>query len=276
MDASPPGPSTLSGRPLAEPGAPAERRRARRSGRRRRIATALALAPLALLLPTSGTVGACDPLAVPSLALERCVVAGDQSQIDAGHVVRVDVLSSDAVHWLAGHRTSHGGTFRSLTELRIGARVAFRGTTYEIIDHVLVDRTAPAAVADWVTAATPTLVLQTSASGTWVHAWRAVPQSVARPGTTPASDAGGATAEAGARRGARSATRRAKPDASTADVAIVSSAGDIGTTLPTRSTTPPPAPSATNTTTDGPAIAATAAVLRSVLVGVDAASAHWR
>ena len=64
--------------------------------------------------------GVCDRLEVPSVAIERCVVAGHQREIDAGKVVRVSGLSSANVHWIAGHRTTYGGTFRSLPALRLG------------------------------------------------------------------------------------------------------------------------------------------------------------
>ena len=78
------------------------------------------------------------------------------------------------MHWLAGHRTSHGGTFGSLTNLRIGALVYFRGRTYVVVDYRLVNRYQPETVADWVYSATPSVVLQTSASSSMVHVWRSV------------------------------------------------------------------------------------------------------
>jgi hypothetical protein len=120
------------------------------------------------------TVGACDELAIPSLALTRCVVDGEQPEIDAGHVVRVDYLSSSAVHWLAGHRTSHGATFSTLTNLRIGASVRYRAQTYIVTDYRLVDRYNPATVGSWMSSDQPSVVLQTSASGAYVHVWRAL------------------------------------------------------------------------------------------------------
>jgi hypothetical protein len=117
---------------------------------------------------------ACDEVTIPSLDLSRCVVPGDQPEIDAGHVVRVDYLSSTDVHWLAGHRTSHGATFRTLTDLRIGATVRYRGQVYVVIDYRLVDRFRPDEVMPWTSSATPSVVLQTSHVGNFVHVWRTI------------------------------------------------------------------------------------------------------
>lgn len=124
--------------------------------------------------PGAGSVAACDAVEIPSLGLSRCVVAGDQSEIDAGHVVRVDYLSSADVHWLAGHRTSHGSTFSSLPQLRIGATVRFRGVVYVVTDYRIVDRFRADEVMPWMASSTPSVVLQTSASGNLVHVWRSV------------------------------------------------------------------------------------------------------
>ena len=93
---------------------------------------------------------------------------------ESGGSTKVDGLSSDTVHWAAGHRTSHGGTFGSLTNLRIGALVYFRGRTYVVVDYRLVNRFQPESVADWVYSTTPSVVLQTSASRSMVHVWRSV------------------------------------------------------------------------------------------------------
>lgn len=117
---------------------------------------------------------ACDAVSVPSLDLERCVTEGGQAVIDAGGVARYTSLSSDTVHWLAGHRTSHGGTFGALVNLRIGALVQYRGRTYVVVAYQLVNRYQPETVADWVYSTTPSVVLQTSASSTMVHVWRSV------------------------------------------------------------------------------------------------------
>ncbi len=122
----------------------------------------------------TATVAACDAVEVPSLGLSRCVVPGGQAQIDAGHVVRVDYLSSADVHWLAGHRTSHGATFLSLPQLRVGAMVVFRGVVYVVTDYRLVDRFRADEVMPWMASPTPSVVLQTSASGNNVHVWRSV------------------------------------------------------------------------------------------------------
>ena len=117
---------------------------------------------------------ACDAVSVPSLGLERCVTEGGQAVIDAGGVARYTTLSSDTVHWLAGHRTSHGGTFGTLVNLRIGALVHFRGRTYVVVDYQLANRYESDTVADWVYSTTPSVVLQTSATSLMVHVWRSV------------------------------------------------------------------------------------------------------
>jgi hypothetical protein len=116
----------------------------------------------------------CDAVSIPSLDLERCVTDGGQAVIDAGGVARYTSLSSGTVHWLAGHRTSHGATFRTLVNIRIGAVVHFRGRTYVVVDYRLVNRFEPDGVADWVYSTTPSVVLQTSASSAMVHVWRSV------------------------------------------------------------------------------------------------------
>lgn len=134
----------------------------------------IAVAAVAVDPEGARTVGACDELAVPSLGLTRCVVDGEQPEIDAGHVVRVSYLSSSSVHWLAGHRTSHGATFSSLTSLRIGASVRYRDQTYIVTDYRLVDRYDPETVGSWMSSDQPSVVLQTSASGPYVHVWRAL------------------------------------------------------------------------------------------------------
>lgn len=149
-------------------------KRHRRIVGRRTAAVLLAVvaSAVSVVLPASPA-AACDALSIPSLDLDRCVVAGDQPQIDAGNVVRVDRLSSDHVHWLAGHRTSHGATFNSLTDLEIGALASYRGADYRVAEHLLVDRRHPDAVMGWIGARADTLVLQTSATGGYVHVWRA-------------------------------------------------------------------------------------------------------
>jgi len=125
--------------------------------------------------PTQRAEAACDQLSIPSLGLQRCVVGGGQGQIDDGNVVRVTALSNDNVSWLAGHRSSHGSTFISLTSIEIGSEVSYRGATYSVVEYRLVNRFSPGNVMDWTRSATPLLVLQTSQANGNVHVWRAVP-----------------------------------------------------------------------------------------------------
>jgi hypothetical protein len=123
-------------------------------------------------------------LTIPSVGLVRCVVDGDSRQIDAGFAVRYVPLSSEMTDWLAGHRTSHGGTFGPLAGLQMGALVSWAGVEFSVVEYQLVNRvTPPAAVLGWQQASSPTLVLQTSAYGSMVHVWRAVP--VMAPPDTP-------------------------------------------------------------------------------------------
>lgn len=114
------------------------------------------------LSPTSRVDAACDQLSIPSLGLRRCVVPGAQARIDAGNVVRYTSLPSDNGSWLAGHRSSHGSTFISLTGIEIGAQVSYRGITYRVAEYRLVNRFSPGDVMDWTRSATSLLVLQTS------------------------------------------------------------------------------------------------------------------
>ena len=106
--------------------------------------------------------------------IDRCVVAGDQAEIDGGNVVRVDRLSTESVHWLAGHRTSHGAPFRDLTGLQVDDVVVYRGMQYRVVEYRLVDRYEQGDVDTWSSASTPSVVLQTSYNNTYVHVWRAV------------------------------------------------------------------------------------------------------
>lgn len=117
--------------------------------------------------------GDCDRLEVPTVAIERCVVAGHQPEIDAGEVVRVSELSSSNVHWIAGHRTSHGGTFRSLPGLRLGDVVTFRADQYRVVEYVHARYDDADRVAAWALQSTATLVLQTSESAVSANFWRA-------------------------------------------------------------------------------------------------------
>lgn len=167
---------------------------AARSAIHRRLASAIVagIVAVGVSVGIGGGVAACDALDVPSVGVERCVVAGGQPEIDAGNVVRYDALSSATVHWIAGHRTTHGGTFRPLTALEFGDRVTYRGATYEIVAYELVDRTRPDPVIAWIDSTERSLVLQTSAFGNHVHVWRALP---VRPRVDP--DAAEAHAPAG-------------------------------------------------------------------------------
>jgi hypothetical protein len=124
--------------------------------------------------PTVADADTCDRLEIPRLSMERCVVPGDQPQIDSGSVVRVDDLSSQTVHWLAGHQTSHGGTFRDLTGLRMGDTVRYRDRSYTVVDYELIERGAPGRVVEWSLSSTPSVLLQTSYSSSEVHIWRAI------------------------------------------------------------------------------------------------------
>lgn len=149
---------------------------------RRALERAVALVALIALMAATVTLdvgrapaaAACDELRIPSLDLTRCVVDGGQPQIDAGNVVRVSYLSSSSVQWLAGHRTSHGATFSVLPNLRIGATVRYRGQTYVVTEYRLVDRFNPQSVVSWMSSDHDSVVLQTSASGVYVHVWRSV------------------------------------------------------------------------------------------------------
>ena len=117
--------------------------------------------------------GVCDRLEVPTVELERCVVAGHQSEIDAGQVVRVSELSSANVQWIAGHRTSHEGTFRSLPGLQLGDVVTFQGDRYGVVEYVNARYDDADGVAAWASRSTATLVLQTSKNAVSAHFWRA-------------------------------------------------------------------------------------------------------
>lgn len=139
------------------------------------VAAVMIAMVLGAMMTAPGRAAACDALSIPSVGVERCVVDGEQSEIDAGHVVRHAYFSNATVQWLAGHRTSHGGTFGALTGLAIGDQVSYRGTTYAIAEYRLVNRYQPDTVAEWIYADSQTLVLQTSASGEHVHVWMAQP-----------------------------------------------------------------------------------------------------
>ena len=130
---------------------------------------------VAALLTAPDKARACDALSIPSLNSDWCVVKGGQSEIDSGQAVRYEILSSDWVHWVAGHRSTHGGTFGALTSLSIGDEVVYRDITYVIRDYRLVNRDDTVLLDEWRLATSPTLVLQTSASSSVVHVWHALP-----------------------------------------------------------------------------------------------------
>lgn len=150
----------------------------------RLVLLACALLGVGLLAPVASAgepAAACDELWIPSLDLSRCVVEGGQAQIDAGNVVRYTTLSSSTVHWLAGHRSSHGSTFASLTSIRVGATVHFRGRLYIVVDYRLANRFQPNDMADWVYSTQNSVMLQTSAASPYVHVWRAVELTISAP-----------------------------------------------------------------------------------------------
>jgi hypothetical protein len=156
--------------------------RPRRTARLLGVVVALiGVGVLAPMVTAGRPAAACDELVIPSLGLSRCVVDGGQPQIDGGNVVRYTVLSSSTVHWLAGHRSSHGSTFASLTSMRIGASVTYRGRLYIVTDYRLANRFQPEAVADWIYSPHSSLALQTSAASPYVHVWRAVELVIAAP-----------------------------------------------------------------------------------------------
>jgi hypothetical protein len=133
----------------------------------------IGLVPVAL---AGNSVGAeCDQLSIPAVSISRCVVEGGTPEIDAGNVVRFDALSSDTVHWLAGHRTTHGSTFGALLGIGMGDEVTYRSRTFIVVDYAQVNRFQPPnEVLDWVYSQESSLVLQTSVNATYVHVWRAI------------------------------------------------------------------------------------------------------
>lgn len=121
----------------------------------------------------SSTRAECNPLSVPTVNLERCVVSGNQAEIDAGNVVRVSDLSSASVQWLAGHRTSHGGTFGPLLGVRIGDHITYGNQSYRVVEYTVIAYADTGGIQSWVDASTPTVVLQTSKDDRSAHLWRA-------------------------------------------------------------------------------------------------------
>lgn len=112
-------------------------------------------------------------LDIESLALHEPVVAGEQDEIDQGHVTAVDWSSEGyptsclpgdgCTVWLAGHRSTHQAVFARLPEITAGAliEIHFHGQTYTyaVTDVVTVPGSGPPSVIHG------DLVLQTSAPG---------------------------------------------------------------------------------------------------------------
>jgi hypothetical protein len=100
----------------------------------------------------------CARLDYARLGIHDNVVHGGQAQIDAGNVVDVDGLPGI---WLAGHRTTHGAVFRSLTGARVGDEVCVYSACYTVTRII-----------SWPSHASPgylgPLVLQTSLPGSGV------------------------------------------------------------------------------------------------------------
>jgi sortase (surface protein transpeptidase) len=95
-------------------------------------------------------------ISVPSIGLSIGIVVGDQRQIDQGNVVNYGHADEGGCWpgqgctvWLAGHRTSHGGVFRSVPRLIPGDEISLRydGSTvvYVVTETALVDRVDPPA-----------------------------------------------------------------------------------------------------------------------------------
>ncbi len=141
------------------------------------------LMPISLL---AGEAGAeCDQLLIPAIDLSRCVVEGSAPEIDAGNVVRYEALSSDTVDWLVGHRTSHGATFSSLTQIAIGDEVVYRGHSFIVAEHAMVNRFVSDLVPQWAMSPESSVVLQTSINASYVHVWLALDATLAASETTP-------------------------------------------------------------------------------------------
>ena len=112
-------------------------------------------------------------LDIASLDLHEPVVAGEQDEIDQGHVTAVDWSSEGyptsclpgdgCTVWLAGHRSTHQAVFARLPEITAGTliEIHFHGQTYTyaVTDVVTVPGSAPPSVIHG------DLVLQTSAPG---------------------------------------------------------------------------------------------------------------
>jgi LPXTG-site transpeptidase (sortase) family protein len=112
-------------------------------------------------------------LDIASLDLHEPIVAGEQDEIDQGHVTAVDWSSEGyptsclpgdgCTVWLAGHRSTHQAVFARLPEITAGSliEIHFHGQTYTyaVTGVVTVPGSAPPSVIHG------DLVLQTSAPG---------------------------------------------------------------------------------------------------------------
>lgn len=144
-----------------------------RSSATRWFAMAVVVTSLATPSSSGVSLATCDTLSIPAIDIERCVVPGDQAEIDTGEIVRVERLSTPVVHWLAGHRSTHGAPFGALPELGIGDAVLYRGASYVVVEVVTVERYDDGHVLDWVGSTSPTVVLQTSNGTDHSMLWRA-------------------------------------------------------------------------------------------------------
>jgi LPXTG-site transpeptidase (sortase) family protein len=91
-------------------------------------------------------------LTIPVIGFAHPVVVGDQPEIDHGNVVNYGHdegcwPGQGCTVWLAGHRTSHGGVFRKVPQLKAGDELAlhYDGSTvvYVVTDTALVSRIDP-------------------------------------------------------------------------------------------------------------------------------------
>jgi LPXTG-site transpeptidase (sortase) family protein len=112
-------------------------------------------------------------LDIQSIDLHEPVVAGDQDEIDQGHVTAVDWSAEGyptscrpgdgCTVWLAGHRSTHQAVFARVPEIAPGSpiEIHFAGRTYAytVTDVVTVPGSSPPSVIHG------DLVLQTSAPG---------------------------------------------------------------------------------------------------------------
>lgn len=113
----------------------------------------------------------CEQLSIPRLSLDRCAVYGGQTRLDQGLVVIW--YKADNVTWLAGHRSTKGSTFSSLTNLRLGDVVVYESSLFIITEFRIVNRHNPSEIWDITSSPLPTLILQTSKSNSHSYIWKA-------------------------------------------------------------------------------------------------------